>query len=43
MTPLRMQIERKLSQAGIAWSGGSIRLLCMPRVFGYGFNPLSIY
>ncbi len=42
-TPLRQQIERKLSQAGIALSGGAIRLLCMPRMFGYAFNPLSIY
>lgn len=41
--PLRAQIERKLSQAGIASSDGRIRLLCMPRMFGYGFNPLSIY
>ncbi len=41
--PLRAQIERKLAGAGIAWPGGSIRLLCMPRVLGYGFNPLSIY
>ena len=23
--------------------GGAVRLLCMPRIFGYGFNPLSIY
>ncbi len=42
-TPLREQIERKLAQAGIAFSGGSIRLLCMPRTLGYSFNPLSIY
>lgn len=42
-TPLRAQIESKLVQAGIAFSGGTIRLLCMPRMFGYGFNPLSIY
>lgn len=41
--PLRAQIESKLSEAGIAWSGGRIRLLCMPRMFGYSFNPLSIY
>ena len=23
--------------------GGPIRLFCMPRMFGYGFNPLSVY
>lgn len=42
-TALRAQIERKLSQAGLSCSGGQIRLLCMPRMFGYSFNPLSIY
>jgi len=41
--PLRQQVERHLAAAGIAFDGGAIRLLCMPRVFGYGFNPLSIY
>jgi uncharacterized protein len=41
--PLRVQIERHLRDAGIDLDGGAIRLLCMPRVFGYGFNPLSIY
>ena len=29
--------------AGIATDGGAIRLFCMPRLFGYGFNPLSVY
>jgi hypothetical protein len=41
--PLRAQIERHLDAAGIALAGGPIRLLCMPRIFGYGFNPISIY
>jgi uncharacterized protein len=41
--PLRRQVERHLAAAGIAIDGGAIRLLCMPRIFGYGFNPLSIY
>jgi uncharacterized protein len=40
--PLRSQVERHLRAAGIA-GGGAIRLLCMPRIFGYGFNPLSVY
>ena len=31
------------AQAGIEIAGGPIRLLCMPRTLGYGFNPLSIY
>jgi uncharacterized protein len=41
--PLRAQVERYLASAGIALDGGAIELLCMPRIFGYGFNPLSIY
>jgi DUF1365 family protein len=41
--PLRAQIECKLAEAGIAFSSGTIRLLCIPRMFGYSFNPLSIY
>lgn len=41
--PLREQIACKLDQAGIAFAGGSIRLLCMPRTLSYSFNPLSIY
>lgn len=42
-TPLRKQVEGHLGRAGIDLDGGAIRLFCMPRVFGYGFNPLSIY
>jgi DUF1365 family protein len=42
-TPLRKQIELLLTKAGIELAGGSIQLLCMPRTFGYCFNPLSVY
>jgi DUF1365 family protein len=41
--PLRAQVEEHLKSAGIATDGGPIRLFCMPRLFGYGFNPLSVY
>jgi DUF1365 family protein len=41
--PLRAQVEEHLKSAGIAADGGPIRLFCMPRLFGYGFNPLSVY
>ena len=41
--PLRPQIEAKLRDAGIAWDGGRIVLLTMPRLCNYVFNPLSIY
>src|SRR5262249_1912024 len=40
---LKPQIEGKLQEAGLAWEGGEITLLCMPRLFNYAFNPLSIY
>lgn len=41
--PLRPQIEQKLREAGIAFDGGEITLLTMPRILGYAFNPLSVY
>lgn len=42
-TPLRRHVEKHLAAAGLDLGGGAIRLFCMPRVLGYGFNPLSIY
>jgi uncharacterized protein len=42
-TPLRVQIESQLNDAGVDLSGGRIDLLCMPRTLGYCFNPLSIF
>jgi DUF1365 family protein len=42
-TPLRRQLDRTLSAAGIELTGGTIQLLCMPRTLGYGFNPISVY
>ena len=41
--PLRPYLEAQLSRAGIDLDGGAIRLLCMPRVLGQVFNPLSLY
>ncbi len=41
--PLRAWVEETLAAAGIPLEGGAIRLLCMPRLFGHVFNPLSIY
>ncbi|HXG80259.1 MAG TPA: DUF1365 domain-containing protein, partial [Sphingomicrobium sp.] len=38
----RAWVERQLAEAGVE-SGGPIRLLTMPRILGYAFNPLSIY
>lgn len=41
--PLRDQVERRLADAGVRLDGGAIRLLTMPRVLGYVFNPISVY
>jgi DUF1365 family protein len=41
--PLRAQVERHLHGAGLAGAGGAIRLLTMPRVLGFAFNPISVY
>ena len=41
--PLRGQIGALLKRAGLSAGGGPIRLLAMPRVLGYVFNPLSLY
>ncbi|MGF1454763.1 MAG: DUF1365 domain-containing protein [Alphaproteobacteria bacterium] len=42
-TPLRPWVEARLAEHGITPPGGPIRLLCFPRLFGYVFNPLSVY
>lgn len=41
--PLRAQVEGHLAEAGIDIAGGPIRLLTMPRILGYGFNPISVF
>lgn len=41
-TPLKRQIERLAEARGHA-VGGPIEVLCMPRVFGFAFNPITIY
>lgn len=40
---LRTQIEEILSRGGIYGKPEKIILFCMPRVLGYGFNPISLY
>ena len=39
---LRGWVDQQLQDAGLP-VGGAIRLLCMPRVLGHCFNPLSVY
>lgn len=40
---LRAWAERLLAGAGIELAGGRIRLLVMPRVLGWAFNPISLW
>jgi DUF1365 family protein len=40
--PLREWIAAKLAEAGLE-AGGPIRVLCYPRLWGYAFNPLSVW
>jgi DUF1365 family protein len=40
--PLKPRIEALLAGAGIA-HGGPVRMLCMPRILGGVFNPLTVY
>lgn len=40
---LRHWVENVLHAYGIDLAGGRIRLLCMPRMLGYGFNPISLW
>jgi len=40
---LRPWVEARMREAGLVPDGGPIRLLCYPRIFGYVFNPLSVY
>ena len=40
---LRTYVENLMTQAGLSVDGGRIAVLCMPRVLGFVFNPLSIF
>lgn len=42
-SPLLEQARTLLQRAGCQMDQLTIRLLCMPRILGYGFNPLSVY
>ncbi len=42
-TSVADQARSVLAKAGISCQGGRILLLAYPRVFGYVFNPLSVY
>jgi DUF1365 family protein len=40
---LRPWAESHMRNAGLYPDGGAIRLLCYPRVFGFVFNPISVF
>lgn len=40
---LKAYVTQVAAEAGIDLAGGRVLLLCMPRVLGQAFNPLSIY
>ena len=42
-TPLRQQVAAQLRAAGLNPDGGRILVLCMPRLLGMVFNPLTVY
>lgn len=41
--PLRQWVDGHLRNAGLELPGGSVKMLCFPRVLGYAFNPISVY
>ena len=40
---LKPWAERLCAEAGVELGGGRVQLLCLPRLFGYAFNPLSLW
>lgn len=42
-TNLRTWITNELARAGFSEPPGRIRLLCLPRIAGYEFNPLTVW
>ena len=41
--PLQAQIASRMVRAGIDWDQGPVRVLTMPRVLGFAFNPISVW
>lgn len=42
-SPLRPWIEAALAREGLQEAAAQIRIFCFPRLFGYVFNPLSVF
>lgn len=43
VTPLRAWVEGQLAAEGIRLDGGRVRLLCLPRILGFAFNPIALW
>lgn len=43
VTPLRKWVAALLCEQGSGFDGGRIEMLCYPRIFGFTFNPLTVY
>ncbi len=41
--PIRTWVEDVMSQAGLRAAPAAIRLLCLPRLWGYAFNPIAVF
>jgi DUF1365 family protein len=41
--PLRPWVEAAMARGGVDLAGGSVRMLCFPRILGYAFNPLTMF
>lgn len=42
-SPLRPWVMQELARAGLQFECGQILLFCFPRIWGYVFNPISLY
>jgi len=42
-TSLRVWFEQQVAAAGLDLGGGRVRVLVYPRIFGYTFNPLTVW
>jgi DUF1365 family protein len=40
---LKAWVARQLGDAGLSTEGLRVKVLCYPRIFGYVFNPLTVY
>ena len=41
--PLRPWVDQQLAGIGVDLHGGAVKILCLPRIFGYAFNPITVY